>query len=54
MDITKQRVNGRNQQEEQNKGEIIFGTTCVTERQENKVVFINSKMINLEDIWLKA
>ena len=41
MDITKQSLNWRNQREEQNKEEIIFGTTCLTDRQEKKVVFIN-------------
>ena len=52
MDITKHRLNGRNQREEENKEESICGT-CVTERQENKFVFINSKMINSEDLWLR-
>ena len=41
MDITKQSLNWRNQREEQNKEEITFGTTCVTERPEKKFVFIN-------------
>ena len=40
MDITNQSLNWRNQREEQNKEEITFGTTCVTEG-EKKVVFIN-------------
>ena len=25
----------------------------MTERQENKVLFLNNKMINLEDLWLR-
>ena len=41
MDITKQSLNWRNQGEEQIKEEITFGTTCLTERQEKKVVFIH-------------
>ena len=40
VDITKQSLNWRNQRE-QNKKEITFGTTRMTERQEKKVVFIN-------------